>query len=451
MKKKKLLKLHKLLSTTVLVLSLIWILSGFSHPIMGWTKPSAKQFRPPAEKLSGNKLAELKEVLEKNEIAEFQKVRLINILGQDTYQIHSVPMRYFNAVTGEEIEDGDEKYAIELAKYYGKKSETVASVEDVTKFDHKYPFINRLLPVKRVSFKESGEDYYIHTRSSRLGTVGNTVKDSFSLFFKLCHNLSFLDFSPWLKFIVMAFSMLVIAFTAFTGLWLFFKTLKQKRQKLRKWHVWSGVVSAQVIFMLTFSGLFHIGLKTVSMPSFKNTREKPLISVDQLKLKINDFADKSVKEISLLPLNNEVYLRQVSMTGPRKPAVLYYPLKGAPVKNDREIAVELAGRYAGKNAEEIDKTVFTPKFTHEYGFVNKRLPVWQITYKGSDDAYYVETSSTKLAAKVTQIKRLAGLSFAYLHKAHFLDFLGKDMRNVVLMLFCLLIGFTTVSGNLLKR
>lgn len=451
MKKQKILKLHKLLSTTVLVLSLIWILSGFSHPIMGWTKPSAKQFRPPSEMLSGNKLIELKDVLENNEIAEFQKVRLINILGQDTYQVHSRPMRYFNAETGEEIEGGDDKYAIELAKYYGQKNETVSAVEDVTSFGYQYPFINRLLPVKRVSFAESGEDYYVHTRSSRLGTVGNTVKDSFSLFFKLCHNLSFLDSLPWLKFFIMAFSMLVITFTAFTGLWLFFKTLKQKRKKLRKWHVWSGVISAQAIFLLTFSGLFHIGLKTVSMGNIKHGQKPALVSTDQLNIKMNDFTGADVKEISLLLIKGEGYLRKVSMTDQRKPSVTYHSLNGKSVKNDREIAIELAGLYAEKSSDEIDETVFTPRFTHEYGFVNKRLPVWKVNFKGSGDAYYVETSSTKLAAKVTQIKRIEGLSFAYLHKAHFLDFLGKDMRNIVLMLFCLLIGFTAVSGNLLKR
>lgn len=396
-------------------------------------------------------MLELKAVLEKNEISEFQKVRLINILGQDTYQVHTSSLRYFDAESGEEIVEGDKLYAVELAKYYGKKTETVTSVEDVTKFDYKYPFINRLLPVKRVSFEESGEDYYIHTASSRLGTVGNTVKDSFSLFFKLCHNLSFLDFSPWFKFLVMAFSMLVIAFTAFTGMWLFFKTLKQKRKKLRKWHVWSGIVSAQVIFMLTFSGLFHIGLKTLSAGYAKQGQKAPQITGDQINLKINDHLGQNVRELSLLPIKGQGFLRKTALPEPMKAQVTYHSLADSAERNDRDVAIELAGIYSGKSAEEVNETVFTPKFTHEYGFVNKRLPVWKVTYKGSTDAYYIETSSTKLAAKVTGIKRVEGLSFAYLHKAHFLDFLGKDMRNIILMIFCVLIGFTAVSGKLMKR
>ncbi|MCM8542428.1 MAG: hypothetical protein NE328_19310 [Lentisphaeraceae bacterium] len=138
------------------------------------------------------------------------------------------------------------------------------------------------------------------------------------------------------------------------------------------------------------------------------------------------------------------------MTDPKKASVVYHSLADSQIKNDREIAIDLATTYAKKSASEIDATVFTPSFTHEYGFVNKRLPVWKVTFKGSDDAYYLETSSTKLAAKVTGIKRVEGLSFAYLHKAHFLDFLGKDMRDIVLMLFCVLIGFTAVSGNVIK-
>lgn len=84
--------------------------------------------------------------------------------------------------------------------------------------------------------------------------------------------------------------------------------------------------------------------------------------------------------------------------------------------------------YAEKTVADIDKVIFTPRFTHEYGFVNKRLPVWKVTYKGSEDAYYVETFSTKLAVKVTKIKRLDGLNFVYLQKAHFLDFLDKQQK-----------------------
>ena len=450
MQKAKLYKLHRLLSTTVLVLSMIWILSGFMHPIMSWTKPSPAVRFPPKSVLTEEQRVPVSEIILKNKLSNIQKIRLVNIEGKDTYQIIGRQVKYFLAENGEEIEEGDRKYAVSLAHHYSGKKLSVSKVEDIYKFDYKYPFINRLLPVKKVSFEESGEDYYIHTRSSRLGTVGNTLKDSFSWFFKICHNLSFLDFSPWFKLFVMTVSMLAIAFTGFTGLWLFVKTIKQKRKSLRKWHVWAGLFAAQVIFIMTFSGLFHISLKTVSM-SFVKRSPAPLLSPEKWNKGFDDLKGQKLAEQSLVTINGKDYCRSVKILAKGIQEVSYSSLTDGQISSDENIAIELASKYSSKSPADVKNTEYLTRFTSEYGFVNKRLPVWKVDFKDSENSYYIETSSQKLASVVTPVKRLEGFSFAYLHKAHFLDFLGKDTRNVILMIFCLFIGFTAVSGVILKK
>ena len=77
-----------------------------------------------------------------------------------------------------------------------------------------------------------------------------------------------------------------------------------------------------------------------------------------------------------------------------------------------------------------------------YGFLNKRLPVWRVEYDTPDHlAYYVETATNSLASVVRDAVRAEGWSFSFLHKYHWLDFAGKDVRDLVMGLF----GF----GNLL--
>ena len=65
----------------------------------------------------------------------------------------------------------------------------------------------------------------------------------------------------------------------------------------------------------------------------------------------------------------------------------------------------------GKNAEDLEDLKLITRFAGEYGFVNKRLPVWKATFKNSSERVYVETSSQKLALKVDALKSAEGFSF----------------------------------------
>jgi hypothetical protein len=112
----------------------------------------------------------------------------------------------------------------------------------------------------------------------------------------------------------------------------------------------------------------------------------------------------------------------------------YQPL----LNGERKYAAYLAS-YFSKNAEKDTTSIeVITKFEGEYGFVNKRLPVWKVNYPfNSKQRWYVETSTSKLAAKVNDNDLIEGYSFAFLHKHHFMDFAGKGWRDFSTMFWAM--------------
>ena len=59
---------------------------------------------------------------------------------------------------------------------------------------------------------------------------------------------------------------------------------------------------------------------------------------------------------------------------------------------------------------------------------------------------YLETATQTLASAVTDVDRLEGYSFGYLHKWHFVDFLGKDIRDLLTSLVALSVMTVLLLG-----
>jgi len=60
---------------------------------------------------------------------------------------------------------------------------------------------------------------------------------------------------------------------------------------------------------------------------------------------------------------------------------------------------------------------------------------------------YVDPADAAVASVVRDLDRFEGLSFAYLHKAQFLDpVIGKDARDATAVLFALLIFTLSLIG-----
>jgi hypothetical protein len=92
-------------------------------------------------------------------------------------------------------------------------------------------------------------------------------------------------------------------------------------------------------------------------------------------------------------------------------------------------------------------TEILTKFSKEYGFIFKRLPVVQLTYDTPQKTtYYVETSTGHLAAKIENADRAEGFSFAVFHKYFLMDWAGKTVRDLVMMFAAFGVLVVSLSG-----
>ncbi|MDP2228743.1 MAG: PepSY-associated TM helix domain-containing protein [Moraxellaceae bacterium] len=107
----------------------------------------------------------------------------------------------------------------------------------------------------------------------------------------------------------------------------------------------------------------------------------------------------------------------------------------------------LATAHSGLPAAAISHVEKITRFEGEYGFINKRLPVYRVGFDTPDQlAVFVETVSGVTAAEVRSPQRIEGWSFAWLHKWTFLDPLGKNLRDALTALMALLIVVTVLLG-----
>ena len=66
-----------------------------------------------------------------------------------------------------------------------------------------------------------------------------------------------------------------------------------------------------------------------------------------------------------------------------------------------------------------------------------------------NSSYYIDPSTGHLAAYIKNADRYEGLSFAFLHKFHFLDGFGKNVRDGILVFFALCILLVSIMGLIL--
>lgn len=214
------------------------------------------------------------------------------------------------------------------------------------------------------------------------------------------------------------------------------------------------------VFMLAFtgSGAFHL---YITLHNFNGDQKdfQQVINRDDLKISnlILPIADSAIARTGLAQFNGQTYYQLVT----NKKQVLYFNTADGRELPDGDAAYArfLAAYYKSatrtKKSEKVyARTTVTPikQFTNDYGFINKRLPVEQVRYPNDGD-WYIETTSAKLAEKVTAIDRTEGLSFIFLHKFFWMTWAGKDIRDVVSMLAALgvlavsLLGLTAFLKN----
>ena len=103
-----------------------------------------------------------------------------------------------------------------------------------------------------------------------------------------------------------------------------------------------------------------------------------------------------------------------------------------------------------ENIPLLETKVITEFESREYGFANKRLPVIKLAYDSPEKtAYFIETSTSRLAAVIENSDVVEGYSFAIFHKFLFMDWAGKNIRDLTMVLAALIILIVSILGLVL--
>lgn len=454
---------HQRLGLLVTLPILGWCISGLSHPIMAnffKIKPAHRAVIPKAVPFDSTALS-LQQILEQQQIQVLQQVRWVQYQGEPYYQVwqaQKAPL-YLHQQTGKVLEQGEEKYAKALAQHFlGDSSSAITGVKKIEQFTTEYRFVNRLLPVYKVSFdRADGMEVYVSTQSSRLGTLNNNLRKNSNYLFAWLHNWSFLKGWPKLKLGLMLLFVLLGFLAAGSGLLVYgfwWKRLQnnQPKEAARSWHRHLGILVSLSILGFTFSGAYHALAKQQQEPPKKmiplvySTTELALLPTLQKK-----FRDRPVENISLVVLEGQLFY-QVHWLLQQEPPSYFNTIDLQRISQGEErYALAQSKLYTQLPDEKVIKTEPITKFGGEYGFINKRLPVRKVVYDTAEKHHvYIETRTGDLAAVIQNSKRLEAFSFLMLHKYHFLDTpLGKKGRDVVIVLIILGIMLVHVLGVVL--
>lgn len=489
--RKNIYKWHRISSLIIAIPVLLWAVSGFMHPLMTTIKPQvATQVLQPQTIDSSALETSLQQALDQNNIEKFHNVRLIHIDTNWFYQLqlkNAMPPIYISAKNGKELRNGDKLYAQYIAKLFlqgqpqsvpdstssaqspasprvtaPEVSESsshdccdaatscvladttgslVQSVEIVNDFDGEYKYVNRLLPVYKVQFdRADGIRVYVETTQDRFAFVMDNRRATFDTFFAWCHTWEWLSFSGKFKYLLMGLITSLAFLSTCMGLYIFFITKTKKGiqpiAKARRRHRIVSLIACAFTLMFTFSGGLHalekLGTPEPIADSNSNEIQASSANLDYSRLQAAIPADP-ITDISLARIGTEAFWRVNS-----KSKKLFY-IRAADYKllpnGEEQHAISLASSFSGHAAGDIVKKERITRFAGEYGFVNKRLPVWKINYaSNSNERYYVETGTGKCAAYVTDKDLFEGYSFALLHKHHFMDWAGKSARDISTMI-----------------
>ncbi|MES2238948.1 MAG: PepSY-associated TM helix domain-containing protein [Bacteroidota bacterium] len=510
--KQNMYKWHRTIGIITLIPVIFWTLSGLMHPFMAhFFKPEIAHDKIEVTTVSQNQLTlSIQEVLEKNNIQQFKNFRIVSFNNATYYQVKNIvgDLLYFDASNAKELANGDQKYAEWLSRYFlDDQKSGVKKIEVLSNFDNQYKYVNRYLPVYKLSFdRPDGMEVYVETSSSKLATFNPASRQAFIWFFDVFHNWSFIDAiaNNSIRIITMIFLLSIIGFSALSGiviyglLWKQFKKTDNLEPKkgIRKYHRQIGIWVSLFTLTFAFSGAYHATTKwdpyTLSQMVYEPTFKTKEIGIanNQLNLDWNRFQNASI-----ITFNDSTYYRcqlEEKATGkfkkpkldsdskwnkkesPKTEVVYINATTNKTVKNlDFQYAEFLAYYFTDgapkapccemmtaepreeaetslENVKLLESKVLTDFESREYGFVNKRLPVVKLAYDTPEKTtYFIETATSRLAAIVKNSDMAEGYSFAILHKFLFMDWAGKNIRDLTMVLAALCILIVSVLGLIL--
>ena len=489
--KQNIYKWHRTLGIITLIPALFWSLSGVMHPFMSHLfKPEIAHDKIAFQPIDKTKLIfSLQTVLSKNKINQFKNFRIVTIDTATYYQVRTIfsDYRYFNTQTATELPKGDLVYAEYLSRYFlDDQKSKIESIQEITEFSTQYKYINRYLPVYKVTFNRNDNvDVYVETNSSKLATFNPTSRKLFLEIFDIFHSWGFIDAisNNYIRISIMLLLLSIISFSALSGLVIygfFYKQFRKvdantKTTTTRKYHRKIGVFISFFTLLFAFSGGYHAIQKWKPNPIQKMVYD-PIIKVSEIKTTPNQLNInwKNISNLSLIKQNDSIFyqcqfLSEEDKEGKRNLSTEFINEKTNLKQPNKQIdyALFLAKKFVLMQADEkascceVDekmpselsdakllKTDILDDFDkREYGFVNKRLPVVKLEFGTSEKTtYYIDTNSSQLAARITNAERNEGLSFAFLHKFLYMDWAGKTIRDLFSVIIALIIAVVSVLG-----
>jgi hypothetical protein len=484
---------HRRLSLVIAIPVFLWAFSGFMHPLMTNIKPKIGHSVLELKPIEQDKIKiGLSQILQQYDIKYYHRFRLIRIDTSWFYQIQVTPESkpfYYSTTTGKGLVNGDALYAQYLAGLFlGGSSENkskkqiektaINSTEDccaaaascvqaqikknpikniqyVQAFNEEYKPINRLIPVYQIAYQRNdGIRIYVETTSDRMAYATDDLRAGFDRLFMILHNWAWMDQLGDIKYVLMALILGCAILTTLMGLYIMYitKAVKNDENKLlqsRYRHRKVSLIAFSFTLFFTFSGAFHAIEKINAEKKSGFITPQHIVSDNRtpdLKI-IQNLIDSPVTNISAVVINDsllwQVYTdRSINYINATDYSVI--------INGDEQYAAYLAKQFSLNSDKSIIKKEKIVKFSGEYGFVNKRLPVWKINFNINDnERYYIETSTGYLAAYIQDKDLWEGLSFAYLHKHHFMDWGGKILRDISTMFWALVQIILIVTGIIL--
>lgn len=442
---------HRRLAWVAASAALVWAASGILHPVIVWTGPKPAAFAPPPSAFGPAALPAPAALLAGAGLVDAEQLRYLAIDDRPVLQVQrgSSPERvYLDAASGELLSDADREQAIRLARHYaGEPQAEVREARLQTRFDADYPAVNRLLPVWRIDFaREDGLAVWIDTGGDRLGTLSGSRKRSLQRLFQILHKLSPLDGLPLLRDLLIGLFSSALLLTAGAGAALLLR--RGGRVPARRWHRRLGWLAVLPALAFPASGLFHLLAYEGSRP----LAALPPLATTAFSAVPFKVQDEPVREaLSLaLPSGPGWLLRLADGSGTRS---RYVAADGRALAEDEAALVRhWAAAHFGIAEAEVATPERIARFTAEYGFANKLLPVWRVAGPNDEIAFF-DPASGRLSAAIRPLNLAEGAAFDWLHKGHWLDALGlkPDARNAVLIALAALVLLTAGVGLWLRQ
>ncbi|ATD00527.1 PepSY domain-containing protein [Pseudoalteromonas spongiae] len=446
---------HKRFALFACVPFMLWAASGLLHPFMShFTK--AERIIPQPVTINSAAIAHyvpLDRVLEKHAIFAFSHASLVDYQNRYYYQISQnvngeLHTKYFDIETAELSHDlSDAVYAEYLAtKWSGK---TTRSIHKLTTFTFGYSKINRILPVYKMELADKSL-IYIDTLGKRIAAHNTPLRESVSYWFGQLHTFSFLgnthDLTRIVPMLVISVSLFLMALSGVVAYSLLWRKIKDTRYSKQRLHRLFGI-SLSVCLLGFSTSSMHILIDKLFPETFRQIVPSNTLSSKQLKHDpINSLRKSGGHNFQLVNIHGEM-ISQIVHFQKRSRSFSYWQQSQLKL-NDLALVETILAQQLNLSAP-IETWQKVDKFGPSYAFINKRLPVVQVTFDNDPTIYSVEVHTGYIAAIDTPWQQARSWHFGYLHKYHFLNPIGKGLRDSIITLIIIALLSTTILGLLL--